>query len=100
MATGDSGPSQPSGSSGALILAPRDNAAIVPATLSEPLPPEREEIIAGIEEARQKVKDNVHFIQEQLSARADWKTWVHDHPLEAVGIAFGLGFLLGARPYL
>ena len=59
------------------------------------------EIRAEIEAARQRIADNLYELQHQVEdtvERAlDWRGWVEQHPLPAVGIAFAVGFYLGLR---
>jgi ElaB/YqjD/DUF883 family membrane-anchored ribosome-binding protein len=59
-----------------------------------------EAIEQAMGQARQQIEDGLETLQDKIQKRTDVTAWVRDHPLEAVGIAFGLGFLLGARPYL
>lgn len=61
---------------------------------------EAEAVEAAMAAARQKIEDNLQVLQARLEQRASLGAWVREHPLEAVGIAFGIGFLLGARPTL
>lgn len=59
-----------------------------------------EAIEEAMGQARQQIEDGLETLQGKIQQRTDVTAWVREHPLEAVGIAFGLGFLLGARPYL
>ncbi len=58
------------------------------------------EIAKKVEASRQQIRESVGLIEQRLHERLDWRGWVRDHPVESVGIAFGIGVLLGARRYL
>lgn len=53
-----------------------------------------------IDASQRQIKDSVERLGEHFKDRVDWRGWVARHPFEAVGIAFGVGVLLGARRYL
>jgi ElaB/YqjD/DUF883 family membrane-anchored ribosome-binding protein len=53
-----------------------------------------------VQASRQQIRDSVELLEHRLQERLDWRAWVRNHPVEAVGIAFGVGVLLGARRYL
>lgn len=50
--------------------------------------------------SQHQIRSSVDMLGDRFRHRLDWKGWVSRHPLEAVGIAFGVGVLLGARRYL
>lgn len=47
--------------------------------------------------ARQRVAHSMTELQDELIRKVDWRRWVRRKPGLAVGIAFGLGLLLGRR---
>ncbi len=53
-----------------------------------------------IDSSQQQIRDSVEQLGDRFKDRLDWRGWVRRHPIEAVGIAFGVGVLLGARRYL
>ncbi|QDG53161.1 hypothetical protein FIV42_21165 [Persicimonas caeni] len=55
------------------------------------------EIRASIDEARRQISDSLDDIQVSVQETLDWKAWVSDHPWQAVGIGFAVGFYLGLR---
>jgi ElaB/YqjD/DUF883 family membrane-anchored ribosome-binding protein len=55
------------------------------------------EIRANIERARRQISEGFTDIQTDVEDRLDWKGWVEDNPWKTVGIAFGVGFMLGLR---
>ena len=70
----------------------------------EPVPPQTTDVAddlrRAIEESRRQVTSSLDDVQDKISEGIDWKGWVRKHPLEAVGAAFFVGFVFGARPYL
>jgi ElaB/YqjD/DUF883 family membrane-anchored ribosome-binding protein len=53
-----------------------------------------------IDASQQQIRSSVEQLGDRFKDGLDWRGWVRRHPLEAVGIAFGVGVLLGARRYL
>jgi ElaB/YqjD/DUF883 family membrane-anchored ribosome-binding protein len=54
----------------------------------------------AIEGSRMKISDSLESLQDEVERKTDWRGWVREHPLEAVGVAFFVGLVVGARPYL
>ncbi|MBH24397.1 MAG: hypothetical protein CMH57_08100 [Myxococcales bacterium] len=54
----------------------------------------------SIEASRRQITDSFQDLREEVTERLDWKGWVREHPWEAVGTAFFVGFVIGSRPYL
>jgi hypothetical protein len=52
---------------------------------------------AGIARSRELVARSVLELQRELSRAVDWREWIRRKPVLAVGLAFGLGVLLGRR---
>jgi ElaB/YqjD/DUF883 family membrane-anchored ribosome-binding protein len=52
---------------------------------------------AEIAESREQVARSVTELQRELARVVDWREWIRRKPLAAVGLAFGLGLLLGRR---
>jgi len=48
-------------------------------------------------ESRQQIADSLDQIRVEVRDAVEWRDWVDEHPVEAVGIAFGVGFMLGFR---
>lgn len=59
--------------------------------------PRTAEIRASIDQARQQISESLGELQTSVEESLDWRGWVADHPLEAVGIGFAFGFYLGLR---
>jgi hypothetical protein len=59
--------------------------------------PELDQIEAELALARARVAASMHALGEQVSRRADWRAWVRERPLWAMGAALALGFLLGLK---
>ncbi len=56
---------------------------------------EVERIRASIEVTRDQISDALNDVQDGVQETLDWKLWVKKHPKETIGIALGIGFLLG-----
>ena len=56
---------------------------------------EVERIRASIEVTRDQISHALNDVQDGVQETLDWKLWVKKHPKETIGIAFGIGFLLG-----
>jgi hypothetical protein len=52
---------------------------------------------ADIHRARDKVALSLTALQDEISRSMDWREWVRRKPRLALGLALGLGFLLGRR---
>jgi hypothetical protein len=50
---------------------------------------------AELAAARERVAAAASSLQRQLEQATDWRTWVAREAVVALGLAFGLGFLLG-----
>ncbi|MDB4982689.1 MAG: hypothetical protein JWM82_3441 [Myxococcales bacterium] len=50
---------------------------------------------AELAAARERVAASASSLQRQLEQATDWRTWVAREAVVALGLAFGLGFLLG-----
>jgi len=48
-------------------------------------------------DSRRQIADSLDRLRGEVRDAVDWRAWVDDHPVEAVGIAFGLGFMIGFR---
>jgi ElaB/YqjD/DUF883 family membrane-anchored ribosome-binding protein len=63
---------------------------------TESLDSERNELRAKLDAAVEKAKDVCERLQEQTAAAAKaTDKAVREHPYQAIGIAFGLGILVG-----
>lgn len=51
---------------------------------------------AEIEATRERIRDSIDHLQEEIDETIDWRGWVKEHPWQTVGVAFALGFLLGS----
>ena len=58
---------------------------------------EVERIRASIEVTRDQISSALQDVQDTVQDRLDWKLWVKKNPKATIGIAFGIGFLLGSR---
>ncbi len=56
---------------------------------------EVERIRASIEITRDQISHALNDVQDGVQESLDWKLWVKRHPKQAIGIALGIGFLLG-----
>lgn len=48
-------------------------------------------------ESRQQIAESLDQIRGEVRDAVDWRSAVDEHPAAAVGIAFGVGFILGFR---
>ncbi len=55
------------------------------------------ELRNSILDSREQISDSVEQIREEAREAVDWRSWVEEHPWEAVGVAFTAGFILGFR---
>jgi ElaB/YqjD/DUF883 family membrane-anchored ribosome-binding protein len=55
------------------------------------------ELHGAIDAARTQIEASLTDIREIVKKRTDWRASVRRTPYRAVGVAFGLGFLLGLR---
>jgi ElaB/YqjD/DUF883 family membrane-anchored ribosome-binding protein len=53
-----------------------------------------EEIRQAIAARRESISETVDRLSDRFQRTLDWKSYVTDHPLVAVGVAAGVGFLL------
>jgi ElaB/YqjD/DUF883 family membrane-anchored ribosome-binding protein len=53
---------------------------------------------AEIAKTRELVARSLGELQRELARAVDWREWIRRQPVLAVGVAFGLGLLLG-RPF-
>jgi len=52
---------------------------------------------AGIARTRKLVALSIHDLQREITHAVDWRRWICRRPGLALGLAFGLGMLLGRR---
>jgi len=52
---------------------------------------------ADVERARARVASSVVALREGLARQTDWRRWLADHPLMALGGALAVGYWLGGR---
>jgi hypothetical protein len=52
---------------------------------------------AELAEAREQVTESMMALREEVARRTDWRGWIGRRPGLALGVAFGLGLLLGTR---
>ncbi|RAL24986.1 hypothetical protein DL240_01890 [Lujinxingia litoralis] len=68
---------------------------------SRPTPNSPDEIRREIEASRRQIATSLDMLQTEVRStmeRAlDWRQWVHDHPKQTVGIAFGVGLYFALR---
>jgi ElaB/YqjD/DUF883 family membrane-anchored ribosome-binding protein len=50
---------------------------------------------ADIARTRETVTRSVMALQQEISRRLDWREWIRQRPLLAVGLSFSVGALLG-----
>ncbi len=62
-----------------------------------PVDAELTQLEAEIAAARARVAASANALQRQLAQATDWRTWVAREAVLALGLAFGVGFLLGRR---
>jgi ElaB/YqjD/DUF883 family membrane-anchored ribosome-binding protein len=62
---------------------------------ASPQAPERsaEEISRDIASRRESISETVDHLSNRFEQTFDWRTYVADHPLAALGVAAGIGFL-------
>ena len=73
-----------------------DPTALVPAEDSA----DQERILQireSIADSRAQIADSLDQVRSEMKEAVDWRGWVDEHPWEAVGIAFGIGFVIGFR---
>lgn len=58
---------------------------------------EVERIRASIEVTRDQISAALQDVQDSVQDTLDWKLWVKNNPKTTIGIALGIGFLLGTR---
>ena len=59
----------------------------------QPLGRSAEEIRRDIASRRESISETVDQLSERVEQTFDWRTYVADHPLPALGVAAGIGFL-------
>lgn len=57
----------------------------------------RESMSETLDQIETRVRDNVEEKVAEVRRRADWRTWVEERPLVALGAAVALGLWLGRR---
>jgi hypothetical protein len=60
-----------------------------------PVDAELTQLEIEIAAARERVAASASALQRQLAQVTDWRTWVGREAVLALGLAFGLGFVLG-----
>ena len=58
---------------------------------------EAETLRAEIARQRDELAENTTALRERVDELTDWKHWVDERPLAAVGAALFVGFLIGLR---
>ena len=68
---------------------------LTPSQMPEGGAPERsaEEIRRDIASRRESISETVDQLSSRFERTFDWRTYVSDHPLAALGVAAGIGFL-------
>lgn len=89
MASADRGKNHGTGETGGALVRAGDFADEKDARMAE--------IRANIERARRQISDGLTDIQTEVQEHLDWRGWVEDNPWKTVGIAFGVGVVLGLR---
>jgi hypothetical protein len=56
-----------------------------------------EEIRHHIEQQRERLEENLEFLETRVKRAADWRTWVARKPLAILGAAFGGGLILALK---
>lgn len=51
----------------------------------------------SIAHSRRQISDSLDQVRSEVQQAVDWRGWVEEHPWESVGLAFGVGFILGFR---
>lgn len=75
-----------------------DHGQLVPAEHNHDLvkqDDEIERIRASIEITRSRISDALDDVQDGVNEKLAWREWVREHPRASVGIALGIGYLLG-----
>jgi hypothetical protein len=52
---------------------------------------------ADVARARERVASSVVALRDGLVRQTDWRRWLADHPLAALGSALAVGYWLGCR---
>ncbi len=52
---------------------------------------------ADVARARERVASSVVALRDELVRQTDWRRWLADHPLVALGSALAVGYWLGCR---
>lgn len=55
------------------------------------------QIRESMQESREKIAESLDQLRFEMQEAVDWRAWVEEHPWETVGIAFGVGFMIGFR---
>jgi ElaB/YqjD/DUF883 family membrane-anchored ribosome-binding protein len=66
-------------------------------TRKSELPEDLARAEADVERARERVASSVVALRDGLVRQTDWRRWLVDHPLVAVGSALAVGYWLGCR---
>jgi hypothetical protein len=56
-----------------------------------------EATVAEIAERRQRLSASIGALKQEITTLTDWEAWIRRKPLQFLGGAFLLGFLLGSR---
>jgi len=52
---------------------------------------------AEIAETRERLALSVMALEQEITRAVDWREWIRRRPGPALGLAFGLGWLIGRR---
>ena len=76
-----------------------DHGQLIPVGESALVAPEEgdeiERIRASIELTRTQISHALEDVQVGVQEKLVWRDWVKEHPVATIGIAFGIGYLLG-----
>jgi hypothetical protein len=50
-----------------------------------------------IEEQRERLGENLGFLENRVRTATNWRTWIARNPVGVLAIAFGGGLLMGIR---
>jgi ElaB/YqjD/DUF883 family membrane-anchored ribosome-binding protein len=52
---------------------------------------------ADIEKTREQLASSVVQLRQEVANRTDWREWVRNRPVLAIGACVAIGFLIGSR---